>query len=492
LRGHAFNGLASWRRVLDVTIILILVGIITIPSGVDTTAQGASTCSTNAPISGAYSVVVCITTPANLSNLVGNTTVTATASVTPAPPPGAANPIQRLIFSLNGSDLLTDYQSPYTFTLPTTRWADGSYQLAAAAHMRDGFITSQTTIQVSFNNRISTPPVNTGQFTPAPGTTPPAADDPLVVAAVGDGAGGEVNSSNVVSLIASWNPNLFLYLGDVYEDGTPTEFYNWYGHSSQFFSQFNSITNPTVGNHEYTNGIAPGYVDYWNNIPHYYSFDTRGWHFISLDANSAYGQFGPGSAQYQWLVQDLAANQAACTLAYWHEPLYNIGQEPPATWMQDTWALLAQSKVDIVLTGHDHDYQRWTPLDGSGQPNPGGITQFVVGTGGHGIQTFVSTDSRMVAGFDSTTRPSPFGALRLRLYTSHAAYDFVDTGGNFLDTGSINCKNAGSGGNPTATPTPTATATPTPTRTPTATPTPVPTIRGSLPSKVYLPGIFKN
>jgi hypothetical protein len=202
-----------------------------------------------------------------------------------------------------------------------------------------------------------------------------------------------------------------------------------------------------------------------------------------------YGQNGTTSAQYQWLSQDLAANTAACTLAYWHEPLYNIGQEPPATWMQAMWTLLAQSKVDIVLTGHDHDYQRWVPLDGSGLPNPVGITEFVVGTGGHGIQTFVTSDSRVAAAFDSTTRPSPFGALRLRLYSSHAAYDFVNTGGTFLDTGSISCNNAGPGGNPTPTATPTAT--PTPTRPPSATPTPVPTIGGTLANKVFLPGIYK-
>jgi hypothetical protein len=440
--------ISSFRKMIQMVLLAVLIGVVPIFLTTRLDVQAVTNCVVSIPPSGTYTVTVCITNPADQGILNGDTTVAATASVSPAPLSGSANPVQKLIFYLEGADLLTDFSSPYTFTLPTTRWVDGPYLLSVAATMRDGFITSQTSVQVSFANGISTPPVNTRQFTPTTGTTPPLPDDPLIVGAVGDGAGGESNSSSVVNLINSWNPNLFLYLGDVYDNGTPTEFYNWYGHSSQFFSLFRSITDPTDGNHEFTNGAAPGYFDYWDNIPHYYSFNTWGWHFISLDANSVLGQTGKSSAQYQWLAQDLAANTAACTLVYWHEPLYNIGIEPEATWMQDIWSLLVQSKVDIVLNGHDHDYQRWVPLDASGQPGPAGITEFVVGTGGHGIQTFATTDSRVASAFDSTTSPKPFGALRLRLYAAHAAFDFINTSGTFLDSGTIACKNAGSGGNP--------------------------------------------
>jgi hypothetical protein len=438
----------SLRKMIQMILLALLIGGGRVFFTARPDVQAIANCVTSTPPSGAYSVTVCITNPADQSILSGDSTVTATASVSPAPPPGSANPVQRLVFYLGGADLLTDFSSPYAFTLPTTRWIDGNYALSVEADMRDGFVTSQTSVQVNFANGISTPPVNTRQFTPALGTTPPAPDDPLVVAAVGDGAGGESNATSVVNLINSWNPNLFLYLGDVYDNGTPTEFYNWYGHSASFFSLFRGITDPTDGNHEFTNGAALGYFDYWDNIPHYYSFNAWGWHFISLDANSVLGQTGQNSPEYQWLAQDLASNTAACTLAYWHEPLYNIGIEPAATWMQDIWTLLVQSNVDIVLNGHDHDYQRWVPLDAAGQPGPAGITEFVVGTGGHGIQTFATTDSRVASTFDSTTSPKPFGALRLRLYSGHAAYDFINTSGTFLDTGAISCKNAGSGGNP--------------------------------------------
>jgi hypothetical protein len=457
--------------------------------------KAATDCVSSAPASAAYSVTVCFSSPADGSSQTGDTTISATAAVS------GTNPgVQRMVFYLDGTYLLTDYSNPYQFTLQTARWVDGSHSLAVETDMRDDFVTNQASIQVDFVNGVSTPPSNQNSFTPTGGTSP-GSGRPLVVAAVGDGASGEANETSVTNLIASWNPNLFLYLGDVYEKGSVTEFTNWYGSSNQLYGQFRSITDPTVGNHEYTNKQAPGYFDYWDNVPNYYSFDAGGWHFISLNANTQFNQSTPGTAQYQWLVQDLAADHAGCTLAYWHEPLFNIGQEPPATYVQSMWTLLAQSGVDIVLNGHDHDYQRWLPMDGSGQLASPGMTEFVVGTGGHGIQTLVQADSRVARSFDSTTSPAPYGALRLTLSSTNAAFAFINTRGTVLDSGTIACQNAGS---VTPTPTPTATsipptrtptrtplpATPTPTNTPlppSATPTALPTLRGGQTVTLHLP-----
>ena len=125
------------------------------------------------------------------------------------------------------------------------------------------------------------------------------------------------------------------------------------------FGRFRSLTNPTIGNHEYTNGAAPGYFDYWDNIPNYYSYDAGGWHFISLNSNSAYIGVNSSSAQYAWLAADLAAHANTCTIAYYHHPLFNIGPEGNKTSMSPIWTLMAQNGVSIVLNGHDHDYQRW-------------------------------------------------------------------------------------------------------------------------------------
>jgi hypothetical protein len=381
-------------------------------------------------------VTACITAPANGASVSGSRTVTATVTTT------GTNPgVSKLIFYLAGEYLITDYQSSYTFSLVTTKWVDGSRLLEVEVIMKDGFTSQRASVTLNFNNGIVTPPVNNKTFNPRSGTTPPSGQT-FTVAAAGDGADGTTNAGNVTDLIASWNPNLFLYLGDVYDEGTATEFRNWYGTSSTFYGRFRSITNPIIGNHEYaTGGVAPGYFDYWDNVPKYYSYDASGWHFIALDSNCALVPVcGVGQAQYQWLQNDLSTHSNICTIAYFHHPVYNIGPEGPATRMNDIWALLAQSGVDIVMAGHDHNYQRWKPLNGSGAVSTTGITQFVAGGGGHGTQQFITSDSRLVVGFDST--PNAFGALRLQLNQYGAGYQYINTAGVMLDSGSVPCSGA--------------------------------------------------
>ncbi|HEX2994707.1 MAG TPA: Ig-like domain-containing protein, partial [Anaerolineales bacterium] len=178
-------------------------------------AQGTG-CSSSSPASAAYLVTVCITNPADGAALSGEASIAATVSVT------GTNPgVQKLLFYLGGEYLLTDYTPAYTFILPTAKFVDGARLLEVEAAMRDGFISTRAAINVNFNNGIATPPVNTDTYTIVSGSTP-AAGRPFILAAAGDGASGEPRADQVTDLIASWNPNMFLYLGDVYDDGTFT------------------------------------------------------------------------------------------------------------------------------------------------------------------------------------------------------------------------------------------------------------------------------
>jgi hypothetical protein len=394
----------------------------------------AGSCASSSPASGAYTAQVCFSTPASSATLTGNVTVTATINVAGHSKTG----VQDLVFFLDGTYLLTAFSSPYTFSLPTANWLDGSHTLSVDAQMHDNFTTQQGSLPITFNNGVTSLTTNTSQFQPATGTTP-TNGAPFVVTAGGDGASGEASATKVTNLIASLQPNLFLYLGDVYENGSPAEFFNWYGTTSNF-GQFRSITDPTVGNHEYLTPGAAGYFNYWNNIPSYYSFNAGGWHFISLNSNL--GKIGNAgqSAQYQWLQQDLATNAKSCTIVYYHHPIFNIGPEGSATDMSSIWSLLAQYGVTIVLNGHDHDYQRWMPLDGSGNPSSTGITEFVVGSAGHGIQTITKTDSRVA--YSNDTIPATFGVLLLQLSQSSANFTYQSTNGSTLDSGVIPCVNA--------------------------------------------------
>jgi hypothetical protein len=390
-------------------------------------------CSSSSPVSNAYTVTVCITDPLDGAVVSGMPSITATVNVT------GTNPgVAKLIFYMDGQYLLTDYQADYTFSLPATKWVDGSKLLEVEASMKDGFSSQRASIAITFDNGISQPPVNNNSFTPTNGTTPPPGQ-PFTLVAVGDGASGEVNADSVTDLIASWNPNLFLYLGDVYENGSLAEFHNWYGTEDTYYGRFRSITNPIIGNHEYEGGSAVGYFDYWDNVPSYYSYDAAGWRFISLNSNCGLlHTCAAGQAEYQWLANELNTHSNPCTIAYFHHPVFNIGQEGYATSMNALWALLAQHGVDIVLTGHDHDYQRWAPLDANGDPNPSGMTEFVVGAGGHGTQHFITSDSRLAVGFDDTA-PNAFGALRLQLNAEGASYQYINTDGAVLDYGSVAC-----------------------------------------------------
>ena len=420
----------------SLTFLVVLVSLVMLCLPVSTLAAG-NNCNTSGPASSAYTVTVCITTPSDGASVSGLQTISTTVT-TSGTTPGVA----KLIFYLNGEYLLTDFQAPYTFVLPTDKRVDASYTLEVETLMKDGFTSQRASIALTFNNGIIQPPVNNNTFTPSNGTTPPSGQS-FILAAAGDGAGGETNAGDVTDLIASWNPNLFLYLGDVYEDGTSTEFYNWYGTASTFYGRFHSITNPVIGNHEYqSGGIAPGYFDYWDNIPRYYSYDAAGWHFVALDSNCGLvPSCAVGQAQYQWLLNDLNTHSNICTIAYFHHPIYNVGPEGYTTTMNAIWALMAQHGVDIVLTGHDHDYQRWVPLDGNGNLSSTGITEFVAGGGGHGIQHFITTDSRLAVGYDDTS-PNSFGALRLQLNQQGAGYQYINTSGAVLDSGSVKCSGA--------------------------------------------------
>ncbi len=447
----------GYRVLMSLLILVFVSGLFMQPEVVD----AASGCASSTPSSGAYTVTLCFGTPADGGTLVGNATVTPTITVT------GTNPgVQQIIYNIRGKYLLTSFASPYSFTLNSALFVDGAASLTFVAAMRDGYTTVNAAgITVTLNNGVTSPPVNTNTFTPSLGRP----GSPFVVAAAGDGASGEANAASVASLLSTLNPNLFLYLGDVYQNGSLTEFNNWYGSGSNLLSKFNSITNPTVGNHEYTGSQAPGYFFYWNNVPNYYSYTTAGWHFISLNGNNSRVPANIGSAQYNWLAADLAANTSPCVLVYYHEPFFNIGPEGSETGMSDAWKLFAQDKVTLVLNGHDHDYQRWTAMDGNGSPNPNGVTEIIAGTAGHGIQTFKTTDSRMLVGYDAANRQ--YGVLTIALNSTSANFKFINTSGAVKDSGTITCQGSGTGPTPTPTNTP---VTPTPTNTP-VTPTPTDT-----------------
>jgi len=399
-------------------------------------ALAAGTCTTT--VTPSYTVQVCLTAPDTGATLTGDTTVSATQTVIQ----GSAS-VSRMVFAVDNQYLLSAYTAPYSFTWHTARhWVDGPHTLGVYARMSDNTDTSANaaTEPVTLVNGVSTPPVNNNSRTPTTGTAPPAGQ-PEIVGAVGSGADGR-GANIVASEVAGWSPNLFLYLGDVYEQGSYEEFDNWYDPS---WGPMRGVTNPVPGDQEVYYGVA-GYTWYWNNLLPYYSYDVAGWHFIALTqcawSSRSFppnGQCGASSPQLTWLNNDLAAHPGACTIAYWHEPRFALdGPDEGSAAEQPLWAPLANAHATMAVNADRHNYERWTAMDANGTASATGMAEFVVGTGNHNWESVIGSDPRTLKTIVNTP-----GALKLSLTTTTAGFQFIGTDGAVGDEGNIPCQGSG-------------------------------------------------
>ncbi len=215
---------------------------------------------------------------------------------------------------------------------------------------------------------------------------------------------------------------------NAYESGTALEFANCYDPS---WGQFKEKTRPTVGNHEYyKTADASGYFDYFDTAAGdpgkgYYSYDVGSWHMISLNSNCSFvvgGGCDRGSAQVEWLKNDLANHSNSCTLAYWHHPLFSSGSTSGGnSKMKPFWEALYAAKADVVLNGHVHNFEVFRPQTPSGVADPaGGIREFVVGTGGYSLNAFKTEVANSQERYRAT-----YGVLKLTLHSTSYDWRFV-------------------------------------------------------------------
>lgn len=387
-------------------------------------AGTGSTCRTTS--AGSANVQVCLLEPSDGEALSGLERVRATVSVS------NDTPVIGLQASIEGVTVIDDGEEPWEFQIPTDRYADGSYRLRARAVIGTTMhpvLSGWTRIGVGFDNGNASTPGPTSGFDP-----PTVHGSRIVVGSVGDGADGGSRAQRVIDRIATWDPDLFLYTGDVYDDGSREEFASWYGSNGQAWSVFRDVTAPTLGNHEYLTENAQPYFDYWNGVPHAYAFDAGAWRVIVLDSTKDFGQYLPGSPQFEWLRAELEGGTPACTLVSAHHPRYSVGKYTGSPWLQSIWSLLTTHGVDVLLTGHDHNYQRWKPLGSNGTQSKDGVRQFIVGTGGHETYAIQRNDPRTAFAVGNTD-----GALRLELRADRALYSFVKPNGTVLDSGKFPC-----------------------------------------------------
>jgi hypothetical protein len=281
-----------------------------------------------------------------------------------------------------------------------------------------------------------------------------AGQDPIVVAA-GDiacdptgagyrnGVGSPKNCDQKATsdLALAQHPQAVLLLGDnQYEDATLAKYQASFDPT---WGRMKAIIHPATGNHEYVATDATDYFDYFGAAAGarpggYYSWDLGGWHFVVINSNctKVAGGCSRSSPQYQWLVADLAAHKSRCTLAYWHHPRFSSGVHGDELQTDRFWRALYEAGADVVLVGHDHDYERFSPQTPDASADPArGIAEFVVGTGGKSHDPIRRVDRNSVVHNTDT-----FGILRLTLHATSYDWEFVPVGsGAFTDSGHGSC-----------------------------------------------------
>jgi hypothetical protein len=196
-------------------------------------------------------------------------------------------------------------------------------------------------------------------------------------------------------------------------------------------------TLATPGNHDWEQSAGMPYFAYFGAAAGpaglgYYSYTLGSWHIISLNSNVP---VGPGSPQYEWLKADLAESGASCTLAMWHHPLFSSGPNGNSGNMREAWRLLNRFGADVVLSAHDHDYERYAPQDADARPSRTGIRQFVVGTGGYSLYERASRQPNSELWENRT-----WGVLKMTLKSGSYDWEFVPADGqSFRDFGSGAC-----------------------------------------------------
>ena len=266
----------------------------------------------------------------------------------------------------------------------------------------------------------------------------------------GAGKNGACAQRAVSDLIYGQGFSAVLALGDnQYYCGGLSDFQQSYDLS---WGRLLPITHPVVGNHEYVtsggtgcdaSGGASGYFAYYGSRAGtagqgYYSYDVGSWHLIALNSNcSNAGGCSPSSPQGKWLAADLAAHKTACTLAYWHIPLFSSGGRA-ATNSQSFWTALYNAGADLILNGHDHIYERFAPqTPAAAADNVRGLREFIVGTGGANHTSLTPTTAANSELRNETT----YGILKLTLHANSYDWQFVRAAGTgtFTDSGTQAC-----------------------------------------------------
>jgi hypothetical protein len=262
----------------------------------------------------------------------------------------------------------------------------------------------------------------------------------VLLTGAGDIADCDTKGSQQTSDLLVDQPGTIFTAGDnAYESGTAAQFDDCY---QPTWGRVKDRTLPAPGNHDYETPKAVGYLAYFGSAAApkgttWYSTEVGTWHVIVLDSNcSQVGGCRATSPQGRWLAADLAAHaDTMCTLAIWHHPRFSSGEHGNDDRVAPFWDQLVAAKADLIVNGHDHDYERFAPQNAAGEADwTAGLREFVVGTGGAGLRAFPS-----LAANSEFRIAGAWGVIRLTLQPEGYGWEFLAVGGGLADSGSASC-----------------------------------------------------
>ena len=260
---------------------------------------------------------------------------------------------------------------------------------------------------------------------------------PAVLVGAGDIGACDLPGARETGLLLDRIPGTVFTTGDnAYPNGTAAQFSTCY---EPFWGRQKARTRPTPGNHDYRVPGGAAYFAYFGaaageRARGWYAYDLGGWRVYALNSMEAEGV---GSEQERWLRADLAARPRRCVLAYWHHARFSSGPHHTNGRTAALFQALYDAGADVVVTGHDHDYERFAPLSADGTPNAArGVREFVVGTGGGGLYDFGQIERGSEFRYNAG-----WGVLKLTLYPRSYTWQFLGAGdGRVLDAGAGSCR----------------------------------------------------
>jgi acid phosphatase type 7 len=202
------------------------------------------------------------------------------------------------------------------------------------------------------------------------------------------------------------------------------------------------LMRPSIGNHDYQSARGAAYYRYFGSragpaFKGYYSYDIGDWHAIVLNSELVYrGSSSERSAQEAWLRKDLSERGKPCTLAYFHRPLFSSGAHGASPQMKGLYEILSRGRVDLIINGHEHHYERFRPQTPEGiADSVNGMEQIIVGTGGGpltGIRSRLAANSQVQV-------QGHWGVLIIVLGQNEYRTSFLEVGGRIWDPSGGKC-----------------------------------------------------